>query len=126
MASISSPDYPGERLIVCRNAELAAERTRKREDLLAATERDLGRIEAAVARKRAPLQGTAEIALAVGAVVDRYKMRKHFDLMITDTSFRFARKSAVSNLEICRACLGDDRSEYRASVVPAFSSFLCR
>ena len=94
MASISSPDYPGERLIVCRNADLAAERTRKRQDLLAATERELGRIQAAVARKRAPLRGTAEIALAVGAVVDRYKMRKHFDLTITDTSFRFARKTA--------------------------------
>src|ERR1700759_2414110 len=80
MASISSPDYPGERLIVCRNADLAAERTRKRQDLLAATERELGRIQAAVARKRAPLRGTAEIPLAVGAVGGRYNMRTAFDL----------------------------------------------
>jgi Transposase DDE domain len=123
MASISSPNYPGERLIVCRNAELAAERTRKREDLLAATERDLGRIQAAVARKRAPLQGTAEIALAVGAVVDRYKMRKHFDLTITDTSFRFARKTdeiaaeaATDGLYMVRTSLAETVIDDRAAV----------
>src|SRR3954464_4077984 len=64
MASITAPDFPGERLVVCRNPDLAAERRRKRDDLLAATERDLARIQAAVARKRNPLRGTAEIALA--------------------------------------------------------------
>src|SRR5271166_2944209 len=95
MASITAPDFPGERLVVCRNPDLAAERTRKREDLLAATERDLARIKAAVVRKRNPLRGTAEIALAVGAVVDTHKMRKHFDLDITDTAFSFARKTAA-------------------------------
>ena len=63
MASITSPDFPGERLVVCRNPDLAAERARKREDLLAATEKDLARIKAAVGRKRNPLRGTAEIAL---------------------------------------------------------------
>ena len=93
MASITSPDFPGERLVVCRNPDLAAERTRKREDLLAATERDLTRIKAAVDRKRDPLRGTAAIALAVGAVIDTHKMRKHFDLDITDTAFSFARKT---------------------------------
>jgi Transposase DDE domain len=66
MASITAPDFPGERLVVCRNPDLAAERARKREDLLAATERDLARIQAAVTRKRDPLRGTAEIALAAG------------------------------------------------------------
>ena len=60
MASITSPDFPGERLIVCRNRDLAAERTRKREELLAATERDLARIQAAIARKREPLRGAAD------------------------------------------------------------------
>ena len=85
MASITSPDFPGERLIVCRNADLAAKRTRKRQELLAATERDLARIQAAVARKRQPLRGATEIALAVGAVIEQHKMRKHFDLTITDT-----------------------------------------
>jgi hypothetical protein len=72
MASITSPDFPGERLVVCRNADLAAERSRKREDLLAATEKDLGRIKTAVERKRNPLHGTAAIALAVGEVLNTY------------------------------------------------------
>jgi transposase len=94
MASITAPDFPGERLVVCRNPDLARERSRKREDLLAATERDLARIKAAVARKRDPLRGTAEIALAVGEVIDKYKVAKHFDLDITDTAFSFARKTA--------------------------------
>ena len=95
MASISAPNFPGERLVVCRNPDLAAERRRKREDLLAATERDLARIQAAVARKRDPLRGTATIALAVGAVVDKHKMAKHFDLDIADAAFNFARKAAA-------------------------------
>jgi transposase len=94
MASITSPDFPGERLVVCRNPDLAAERARTREDLLAATERDLARIQKRVERQRAPLRGTAAIALAVGEVFSRHKMKKHFDLAITDTSFRFARKTA--------------------------------
>src|SRR5689334_18258451 len=92
MASITAPDFPGERLIVCRNPDLAAERARKREDLLAATERDLARIQAAVARKRDPLRGATEIALAVGAVINKHKMAKHFDLDIADAAFGFARK----------------------------------
>src|SRR5208283_2881073 len=93
MASITSPDFPGERLAVCRNPELATERTRKREELLAATEKDLGRIKIAVGRKRDPLRGTAEIALKVGEVLNTYKMKKHFDLNITDTAFSFTRKT---------------------------------
>src|SRR5271166_3491780 len=93
MASITAPDFPGERLVVCRNPDLAAERTRKRQDLLAATERNLARIQTSVARKRDPLRGTAEIALAVGAVINKHKMAKHFDLDITDTTLRFARKT---------------------------------
>src|SRR5208282_347519 len=95
MASITSPDFPGERLVVCRNPELAAERARKREDMLLATEKDLAAIKAAVARKRDPLRGATEIALKVGAVIDAYKMKKHFDLEITDTAFGFARKTAA-------------------------------
>jgi transposase len=93
VASITSPEFPGERLVVCRNPDLAAERARKREDLLTATEKDLTRIKAAVARKRDPLRGTAEIALAVGAVLNTHKMKKHFDLEITDTAFSFTRKT---------------------------------
>jgi hypothetical protein len=94
MASITSPDFPGERLVVCRNPELAAERSRKRDDMLTATEKDLARIQAAVARKRDPLRGATEIALKVGEVIDTYKMKKHFDLEITDTAFSFAKKTA--------------------------------
>jgi hypothetical protein len=93
MASITSPDCPGERLVVCRNPDLAAERRRKREDLLVATETDLVRIKTAVERKRHPLCGTANIALAVGAVLNTHKMKKHFDLTITDDTFSFARKT---------------------------------
>src|SRR5216684_3880644 len=99
MAAITSPDFPGERLIVCRNRALAAERARKREDLLAATERDLTRIAAVVARKRQPLRGTAEIGLEVGAVINKHKMAKHFALDITDTSFGFTRKTAEITAE---------------------------
>ena len=93
MAAITSPDYPGERLIVCRNPDLARERTRKREDLLTATEADLAAIAAAVSRARNPLRGEAEIALKVGAVVNRYKMAKHFELVIAEASFSFHRKT---------------------------------
>src|SRR5205814_2090044 len=86
----------------CRNHALAAERARKREDLLRATERHLAPIAAAVRRKREPLRGKAEIGLAVGAVIDRHKMAKHFALEITDTSFAFARKTAEIAAEALR------------------------
>ena len=93
MAAITSPDFPGERLIVCRNRALAAERARRREDLLAATERELARLAAAVARQRQPLRGAAAIGLKVGAVLDKHKMAKHFTLDIADSRFGFARKT---------------------------------
>ena len=93
MAAITSPDYPGERLIICRNADLARERARKRQELLAATEQDLAVIAAAVGRTRKPLRGEAEIALKVGAVVNRHKVAKHFELTIGEASFAFHRKT---------------------------------
>ena len=95
MASISSPDYPGERLIVCRNPALATERARKREDLLAATERDLQAIRDRVERRRRPLRGAGDIGKAVGAVQNRRKVGKHFETTITDDGFAFARKQAA-------------------------------
>ncbi len=114
MASITSPDFPGERLIVCRNPDLAAERSRKREDLLAATEKDLARIKAAVERKRNPLRGSTEIALKVGEVLNAHKMKKHFDLEITDTAFSFARKTdaiaaeaATDGIHVVRTSLAE-------------------
>ena len=84
MAEITSPDYPGERLVVCRNPLLAAERSRKRGELLAATERDLTRIADQVRRRRKGRQTAAEIGIAVGAVLDRHKMAKHFAVEIAD------------------------------------------
>jgi len=95
LAEISSPDFPGERLVVCRNPALAVERARKREELLAATEADLARIKAAVERRRGPLRGADTIGLKVGAVLGRRKMAKHFRLTITDTSFAFERDTAA-------------------------------
>jgi transposase len=91
LAEITAEDYPGERLIVCRNPLVAAERTRKREELLQATERDLQQIADRV--QKGTLTGSSEIGLAVGPAVKRFKMRKHFDLQIADESFTFKRKS---------------------------------
>src|SRR3954453_1695429 len=84
-------DSPGERLVVCRNPLIAAERARKRSELLAATERGLQQIADRVAR--GTLAGADQIGLAVGPAAKRYRMKKHFDLQITDTSFSFARKT---------------------------------
>jgi hypothetical protein len=95
LAEITSPDYPGERLVVCRNPALAAERTRKRGELLDATEQALQKIQARVRRKRRPLQGAAAIGEAVGAVLNRKKVAKHFTRTITDTDFTFARNDAA-------------------------------
>jgi hypothetical protein len=93
MAEISSPDYPGERLVVCQNPLLAEERRRKRDELLALTEADLRKIEGRVARAKNPLRGAAAIGKAVGAVLGKRKMAKHFELAITDASFSFTRKT---------------------------------
>ncbi len=93
MADISSPDYPGERLIVCRNPLLAEERARKRRALLAATERDLAKVGAATQRQRRRLHGKDKIGIAVGKVLDRHKMAKHFELTITDDGFTALRKA---------------------------------
>ena len=93
MASITSPDYPGERLMVCRNPELARLRARKREDLLSATERHLAPIREAVRRARNPLRGKTAIALKVGAVLNKHKMAKHFETTIEDDRFDFRRKA---------------------------------
>ncbi|HEY3731645.1 MAG TPA: IS1634 family transposase [Steroidobacteraceae bacterium] len=115
LAEISSPAYPGERLIVCRNPDLARERGRKREDLLAATERDLSRIAAQVRRRHAPLRGKAEIGLVVGAVIDAHKVGKHFALSISDDAFVYRRKAdaiaheaALDGLYVIRTSLSAD------------------
>jgi len=102
MAVITSPDFPGERLIVCRNPELAAARTRKRNDLLDATQRDLAAIKQRVERKRAPLHGADKIGIAVGAVIGRHKMAKHFQIKIADDRFAFCRNQAEIAAETAR------------------------
>jgi transposase len=91
LLELSSPDYPGERLVACRNLELAKLRTHKREELLAATEHNLDRIKARVDAGK--LAGRDEIGLRVGKVINQYKVAKHFELAIGDNTFTFARKS---------------------------------
>lgn len=94
LAEITSPDSPGERLIVCRNPLLAEERARKREALLRATEEALAPLAAATRRARQPLRGEAEIGKRVGAVLGRYKVGKHFRIEISPTSVAYARDDA--------------------------------
>ena len=90
LLELSSPDYPGERLVACRNPELAKLRTHKRDELLAATERDLEKIAARVDAGK--LAGSAKIGVAVGKVINQHKMSKHFDLVIGDAALNFSRK----------------------------------
>jgi Transposase DDE domain len=93
LVEIDSPDFPGERLVCCHNPVLAAERARKRGELLAATEKELAPIAAATRRDKRPLRGRDRIALRVGKVINHYKMAKHFTLEITDESFTFTRNT---------------------------------
>jgi transposase len=90
LLELSSPDYPGERLVACRNPQLAALRAHKREELLAATERSLAQIKARVDAGK--LKGADAIGLRVGRVVNQYKVAKHFELTIGAASFVFQRK----------------------------------
>jgi transposase len=95
LIELTSEHFPGERLVVCRNPALAEERSRKRLELLAATEVDLAKVSAATQRKRAPLRGEQAIALRVGRLIGRYRMAKHFELKITETALRWQRKVDV-------------------------------
>jgi transposase len=112
---ITHPDYPGERLVCCHNPALAAERARKRDELLAATEKELQTIATATRRTRAPLRGTDKIALRVGKVRNKFKMAKHFDLDITDEAFTFTRnqdsiaaEAALDGIYVLRTSLPDE------------------
>ena len=91
LAEITSPDFPGERLVACKNPFLEAERARKRESLLAATEADLGKIAAACARARAPLRGTDKVAVRADRVLSRRKVAKHLTVEIGEDYVRYAR-----------------------------------
>lgn len=97
LAEIESDQFPGERLIVCRNPLVAAERTRKRSQLLAATERELEAIAQRVIK--GSLSGAAAIGLAVGPAVKRYRMAKHYQLEITDDHFSFTPKQVEITAE---------------------------
>ena len=90
LLELSSPDYPGERLVACRNPELAKLRAHKREELLSATERNLAKIKARV--DSAKLAGKDDIGLRVGKVINQYQVAKHFDLAIDEAAFSYQRK----------------------------------
>jgi hypothetical protein len=93
LAEITSPDFPGERLIACRNPLLAAERARKRENLLAATEEDLAKVAAQAAAGR--IKGADKIGVRAGRVVNKHKMAKHLILDITDSHLAWRRDQAA-------------------------------
>jgi hypothetical protein len=114
LAQITSPDYPGERLVVCKNPLLAAERARKRADLLHATERELEKIVTATQRPKRRLKGQDKIGLRVGRVLQRFKMAKHFQVTITEAEFtygrdeeRIAQEAALDGVYIIRTSVPD-------------------
>jgi len=124
LAEITHPDYPGERLVVCKNPLLATERARKREDLLLATEKKLAPVLAAVEAGR--LRGAADIGIRVGKVKDHYNVGKHFDIQITKSSLRIARKqdeitseAALDGIYVVRTSVTTDRLD-SAGVVRAY------
>ena len=139
LAEISSPDFPGERLVACMNPFLEAERARKRESLLAATEADLEKIAAACARARAPLRGRDTIAVRVDRVLRRRKVAKHFTVEIGEDRFSYARdqdsiaaEAALDGIYVLRTSVaagdldsGEVVSSYKAlaQVERAFRAF---
>ncbi len=139
LAEITHPDYPGERLVACKNPFLEAERARKRESLLQATEADLAKIAAAVQRDRRPLRGTDKIALRADRVLRRRKVAKHFTIAITNASFSYPRdqdsitaQAALDGIYVLRTSVEPDNldsgevvSSYKAlaGVERAFRAF---
>jgi hypothetical protein len=119
LLEVTSEAFPGERLIVCRNPLLAEERSRKREALLQATEAELMKITDATTRARNRLKGTEEIALRVGRVIDHFRMGKHFELNITDSSFTWGRKAEQIQQEAALDGLYVVRTSLPATDLPA-------
>lgn len=119
LLEVTSEAFPGERLIVCRNPLLAEERSRKREALLQATEAELMKITDATTRARNRLKGTEEIALRVGRVIDHFRMGKHFELNITDSSFTWRRKAEQIQQEAALDGLYVVRTSLPATDLPA-------
>ena len=115
LAEISDPDYPDERLVVCKNPFLAHERARKREDLLKSTEKRLNKVVEATMRPMRRLKGKEKIALRVGKILDQFKMAKHFFLEIQEESFRYCRnqesitsESSLDGIYVIRTSLSQD------------------
>ncbi|HYN91610.1 MAG TPA: IS1634 family transposase [Thermoleophilaceae bacterium] len=124
LAEITADAFPGERLVVCRNPLVAAERTRKRDELLAATESELAPIADRV--KRGTLIDAGEIGLAVGPAIKRFRMKKHFDIEITDGHFAYRRKpeqitaeAALDGIYILRTTVAADQLD-TAEIVRAY------
>ena len=139
LAEITSPDFPGERLVACMNPFLEAERARKRESLLAATEADLAKIAAACARARRPLRGQDKIAVRVDRALNRRKVGKHFVIDIGEDHFSYHRnqdsitaEAALDGIYVLRTSVtatdlepGEVVSSYKAlaQVERAFRAF---
>ena len=126
LAEITHPDYPGERLIACRNPYLAAERTRKRGELLQATENLLAPVVAAVTAGR--LTGADRIGLKVGKIINKHKMAKHFHLTITNTTLvitrhtaQIAAEAALDGIYVLRTSVAAEHLD-AAGVVTAYKS----
>jgi transposase len=125
LAEITSEEFPDERLVVCRNPHLAAERARKREDLLAATERELAKVKHMVDGPRGSLRNAdaGKIGERAGRVSNKYKVAKHFELQIADGSFSYERKqqqieaeAALDGLYVLRTTCADDTLTTQAVV----------
>ena len=123
LAEVSSPDYPGERLIVCRNPLLAEERARKRQELLQATEKKLDEIVAATQRPKRRLKGQDQIGLRVGKTINHYKMAKHFIVEITAERFSYrrdtekiAKEAALDGLYVIRTSVPEQLLNADSSV----------
>ena len=123
LAEISSPDFPGERLVVCRNPFLREERARKREELLKATEKKLDEIVAATRRLKNKFKGKDKIALRVGKLINKYKVAKHFNLEITEESFSYTRnaqkiaeEAALDGLYVIRTSVSKEAMTAESSV----------
>jgi transposase len=128
LLEIAHPDYPGERLVACKNPFLAQERARKREELLAVTEAELQKIAAAVTRQRRPLRGKDKIALRVGRVINRRKVGKHFVVEIGEERFSFrkdeqkiAAEAALDGIYVLRTSLEEAVLE-AAGVVSSYKA----
>lgn len=123
LVEIVHPDYPGERLIGCRNPLLAEERARKRDELLAATEHQLHKVQAATQRAKRPLRGSAAIGLRVGRVLGRFKMSKHFQILIEENRFSYQRRedqiqaeAALDGIYVIRTSLPAEKASAEQTV----------